>query len=495
MQCVAKIANKNKMLQVMDLLARSLKTALPDMLYRSVIFVLAALGATRAGANDLLRLYELAVTHDATLQAATFQRDATIEAKPQAVAALLPQLGAQASADRERAGFAAGVIPSSVSANGTIASNVTANCVLSISSDFEHCYSYVRTYGLTLSQTLWSWQSFNQLREANSLAASAEATLLSAQQGLLLRVASGYFTILAAHDQLNTNRSARSAFGDLLKQAQVRQQTGVGPRSDVEQAQSFYDATEQSVIDAQNALDDAELALTEIVGTYDHDVAPLQDSIPLIAPDPTSVDAWVASAEQDNPSVRAAQLQVEASGRDINVQRGKGLPTVSLTGSTSHLYQDQALGGNETLDSVGVSFTWALFQGGAVASAVRQSRALNRQAQAQYEGTQRDVERQTRAAYRGVVTGIQRIAAAQRAAESGHGAVEASKRNLEFGPGTEFDLLNAQNNYYAAQRAYSQTRYDYLTNVLTLKQQAGRLSQADLAAIDALLVERGARHD
>jgi outer membrane protein len=54
-----------------------------------------------------------------------------------------------------------------------------------------------------------------------------------------------------------------------------------------------------------------------------------------------------------------------------------------------------------------------------------------------------------------------------------------------------FDLLNAQNNYYAAQRAYSQTRYDYLTALLTLKQQAGRLSERDLEAIDELLLTSG----
>jgi hypothetical protein len=35
-----------------------------------------------------------------------------------------------------------------------------------------------------------------------------------------------------------------------------------------------------------------------------------------------------------------------------------------------------------------------------------------------------------------------------------------------------------KNNYYAAIRAYSQSRYDYLTNVLTLKQQAGRLTRS-----------------
>ena len=470
-------------------------TELTAMFYRSLMFVIAALAAAPANGNDLVRLYQQALSHDATLQVATSQRDAAIEAKPQALAGLLPQLAAQASANRERAGFQTGAIETAPLGNGPILNSVAQNCVLSDNGQTEHCYGNVHSYGLTLSQTLWSWQSFNQLREANSIAASAQATLLSAQQSLLLRVAQAYFAILAAQDQLSTNRNARASFGELLKQAQVREQTGVGPRSDVAQAQSFYDATEQSVIDAQNALDDANLALTEIVGSHDQNVAPLQETIPLTAPEPASIDAWVTSATQDNPGVRAAQLQVEASERDINVQRGKGLPTVSLTGSSLRLYQDQALGGNEPLDSVGVSFSWPLFQGGAVASAVRQSRALNRQAQAQYDAAQRDVERLTRAAYRGVVTGITRIAAARRATDSGNSAVEASRRNLEFGTGGEFDLLNAQNNFYVAQRAYSQTRYDYLTSVLTLKQQAGRLSERDLAVIDALLVERNVNHD
>ena len=274
-------------------------------------------------------------------------------------------------------------------------------------------------------------------------------------------------------------------------QAKTRLDTGVGPRSDVEQAQAFYDATEQTVIDAQNALDDANLALTQLVGAHGASIAPLRQDIPLVSPDPASADEWVASARRDNFDVRTAELKMEAADRDVSAQRGRGLPTLSLIGSSSKLTQDQVLGGNQTLDTVGVSFSWPLFQGGAVASAVRQSRALYRQAQAVYDSAQRDTERQTRAAYRGIVTGIQRIGAARRAVDSGRGAVEASRRNVEFGTGTEFDLLNAQNNYYAAQRAYSQSRYDYLTNVLTLKLEAGRLSEHDLLAIDDLLIESG----
>ena len=435
-----------------------------------------------ANANDLRELYELALTRDASLQAAGFQRAAAIEARPQALAQWLPQVSASASATRERVGFDAAGQPTGSQA---------ADCVLSAVAGVQHCYGTARGLGLNMSQTLWSFQAFSQLKEANLQAAAAEASFRGAQQNLLLRVAQAYFAILSASDQLATNRAERDAFGTLLNQAKAREQTGVGPRSDVAQAQAFYDATEQSVIDAQNALDDANLALSEIVGQHAAAIAPLRQEIPLTSPDPASPEEWVMSARRENFDVRTAELKMEAASRDISAQRGRGLPTLSLAGSSSKLIQDDVLGGNQTLDTVGVSFSWPLFQGGAVASAVRQSRALYRQAQAAYDAAQRDTERQTRAAFRGIVSGIQRIGAARRAVDSGHEAVEASRRNVEFGTGTEFDLLNAQNNYYAARRAYSQSRYDYLTNVLTLKQQAGRLMERDLAAIDDLLVESG----
>jgi outer membrane protein len=451
------------------------------MLRNSWMLIAVVLAANTAGANDLKELYELALTRDASLQAAAFQRDAAIEARPQALSQWLPQVSAAASVMRERAGF---------DGSQSIGSEA-ADCALSAAAGVQHCYGTVHSLGLNMSQTLWSFQAFSQLKEANFQAAAAEATFRSAQQNLLLRVAQAYFAILAASDQLTTNRGERDAFGTLLNQARTRQQTGVGPRSDVEQAQSFYDATEQSVIDAQNALDDANLALTEIVGAHAASIAPLRADIPLVSPDPESADDWVMSARQDNFDVRSAQLNMEAASRDVSVQRGRGLPTFSLVGGSSKLNQDEVLGGNQTLDTVGISFTWPLFQGGAVASAVRQSRALYRQASATYDSAQRDTERQTRAAFRGVVSGIQRIGAARRAVDSGQRAVEASRRNVEFGTGTEFDLLNAQNNYYAALRAYSQTRYDYLTSVLTLKQQAGRLSEHDLIAVDDLLIEAG----
>jgi outer membrane protein len=451
---------------------------------RNASWALLALGmATNlAIANDLKQYYELALTRDTTLEAAHFQRDALIEARPQAIAQWLPQVSANALAARERVGFD----------NGPSLGTQAADCAISSSAGTQYCYGTVHTLGLNMTQTLWSFQSFSQLKEANFQVAAAEASFQGAQESLLLRVAVAYFGILSATDQLTTNIAEREAFAKLLNQAKSREQTGVGPRSDVDQAQAFYDATEQGVIDAQNALDDANLVLGEIVGQPVATVAPLRETIPLPSPEPASADDWVVSARQDNFDVRTAQLKMEAASSDISVQRGRALPTFALTGSGSKITENQVLGGNQRLDTVGVAFNWPLFQGGAVASAVRQSRALFHEAQANYDAAQRDTERNTRAAFRGIVSGIQRIAATHRAVDSSARAVEAMRRNVEFGTGTEFELLDAQENYYVERRAYSQARYDYLTNVLTLKQQAGRLTEQDLVAIDDLLIENAA---
>jgi outer membrane protein len=66
------------------------------MLRRSLLLGGLLWAAHSAAANDLKQYYELAQTRDTTLQAAHFQRDALVEARPQAIAQWLPQLSANA---------------------------------------------------------------------------------------------------------------------------------------------------------------------------------------------------------------------------------------------------------------------------------------------------------------------------------------------------------------------------------------------------------------
>lgn len=429
-----------------------------------------------AAANDLLAAYQEAKVRDAVLAVATFQRSGAEEVLPAARAAFLPQVTSVANAAREKEAYASSLSgPYNSAQNGS-----------------DTTTGYVSTYGITVSQTLWDLEGFRRIKEAGMQVAQAQATYRGVEQALILRIAQAYFGILSAADRVATAESQRKAFGELLRQAQVREQQGLSARTDVAEAQSFYDSTDQSVIDAEDVLEDAKRGLTEITGRYPQEVAPLEEDIPLAAPTPSSADEWAELARQDNPDVIVASLGVEAAQRDMQVQRAKYWPTLALQGSASHTQEPLALGGNESVNGIALQLNWPIYQGGAIQSQVRQATATYEQARAQLDIVQRHADREARLAFRGVASGVARVQAARRAVESGRNAVEASRLSVEFGARNEFDLLNQQNDYYSAVRAYKQSRYDYLTAMLQLKFQAGNLHETDLARVDDLLVQASA---
>ena len=67
-------------------------------------------------------------------------------------------------------------------------------------------------------------------------------------------------------------------------------------------------------------------------------------------------------------------------------------------------------------------------------------------------------------------------------------AVDATQAGYEVGTRNVVDVLNAQNTLNAAQRDYYNSRYDYILNLLRLKEQAGLLNPEDVYNLDSFLV-------
>jgi len=420
----------------------------------------------QAEANDLMKAYQEAQQRDQLLIAARNVRDASVESRPQARSALLPQIGVEGGVSRERLHYPDETDPESATLFGN--SNY---------------------YGLSLNQTLLDISAFQTLRAADASAAGAEATFQSAKQQLMLRVAQAYFSNLAAADTLDTYLRSRDAFGQLLEQARSRFDAGLSGSTAVKEAQSFYDLTASNIIDAQIALRDARNALAQIVGATPDSLAPLRDQIPLESPQPLDAAKWVDGAQQNNYDLRAAELGVKAQSHNLSSVRAQHLPTIELQGSSTMSNYDKAIDDDERVDSIGVVVSIPIFTGGLISSRTREAKAQLGNAQAQFEYLKQSIDRETRDAYEKVVEGIHRIKVNQQALASTKAALEAAKDGQQFGTRTEFDVLNAQNTYNETLAQYHTSRYRYLTAVLTLKELAGVLSEDDLKAIDDMLAQ------
>lgn len=431
-----------------------------------IVTSLYTLSQASAMADDLHSVYMLAKQSDPQLRAAVAAHSAVLEVVPQSRAVLLPNIGLSGNVSRDRFHDRA-----------------------PLPGDKENSYATNKTFGVDLRQTLFRRDRFIQLEQADNRVAQADAELAASVQDLILRAATRYFLVLGTLDNLEFVKADKEAIARTLDQAQQRFEVGLTAITDVHEAQARYDIAVSDEINAEKELDDAREALRELTSEMPGSVEVLQPEIPLVAPDPADQEQWVKTALDQNPLLLAAQAVTEAARNEIRVQRAAHYPSVDLT--ASHSYRDNRFGGLTDLkrndSAVGVELSLPLYQGGLVTSRTRQSRHQLTQSQEDMLRQQREIERQARNTYRGVITGISRIKALAQAVVSNETALEAATTGLEVGTRTTVDVLDAQRELLRAKRDHARARYDYLLDTLRLKQAAGILGEADLEALNALL--------
>lgn len=435
-----------------------------------------ALLTPAAQANELMRVYDLAAQNDPVLDAAAHQRDAGRQARPLARSALLPQITGTVGYSKSKSdGTESTAFPGTPPSGPTPVSRDSTDDAATI----------------TLNQSLFDWAAIQRLRQASDQVALAETGYRAAEQGLALRVAEAYFGVLTAADNLRTSIAENNAIERQLEQAKKRFEVGLSAITDVQEAQARFDLTVSNLIDAEQALSSAKEALTTITGplTALH-IPGVQEDLPLPAPDPANVDAWVSAARDNNLELLSSRLTADLAKKGVNIASAGHIPTLGAQAQ----YQDSTsdgsrFSGDTKSKTIGVQLNIPIYSGGATRANVRSAVATHEQRLAEYEGKKRQVDKQTRDAYQGVLSGAARVKALKTAVLSNTTALEASETGLQVGARTAVDVLNTQQQLYGAQRNYSKSRYDYLLSVLRLKAAAGRLGAQDIAEIDRLLIQ------
>jgi outer membrane protein len=87
-----------------------------------------------------------------------------------------------------------------------------------------------------------------------------------------------------------------------------------------------------------------------------------------------------------------------------------------------------------------------------------------------------------------VLSDVNRIAARKQSIISSKSSVDATQAGYEVGTRNVVDVLNAQNTLFRAERDYANSRYDYILDMMRLKEQAGLLSPEDVLRLDTFLV-------
>ena len=443
-----------------------------------------------APAKDLIGVFEDALHNDPVIRQADANRLAARESKPQALAALLPQLNGTAGITRDHSsGFQTQIFQVS-------APNAAPNAPLQFveARTGDQIDNTIQQWALNLRQNVFSWSNWMALKAASHEVAQAEANYAAAEQQLILRVSQAYFAVLTAYDTLQADQTALEAISRQLDQANKRFEVGLIAITDVEDAKAAHDSAASTVIAAKRTLATSEYQLQEITGQQYDALAKPGPDMPLNNPEPADQDRWVNISLEQNLTLISSRLQADIARENVRVAQGGHLPTLDLVAGRSWNYtsSDQIFDGTpfSNVDSkvndrqIGLQFTLPIYSGGFTQSKVRQAEYQWIAAKEGVVQSSRATERQARDAYLGVISGIARVQALRQAVESNQTALKATEAGYEVGTRTSVDVLNARRNLVQAETDYATARYDYIVSVLQLRLAAGNLDRPQLAELN-----------
>ncbi|MCG9545515.1 outer membrane channel protein TolC [Vibrio sp. Isolate33] len=428
------------------------------------LFISAAIGSlsSSAFADTLAEVYDQAKQNDPQLLRSAAQRDAAFEAVTSSRSDLLPQINLTANYDINR-----GDRDTSGVGNSSIDNN---------------------TWGAAIgfSQELYQRSSWITLDTAEKTARQSDSAYAAEQQALILRVATAYFEVLRAQDNLEFVRAEKAAVARQLEQTKQRFEVGLSAITDVHDAQAQYDAVLADEVLAENDLTNSYEGLREITGQEHSNLSILDTDRFSASKSSESAVALVEQAEQKNLSLLAARISQDVAKDNISLASSGHLPSLTLDGS--YALSDQS---NSTQDydqdnlNIGLNLVVPLYTGGNTTSLTKQAEYNYVAASEDLEATYRSVVKDVRAFNNNISASIGALRAYEQSVVSAQSALEATEAGFDVGTRTIVDVLDSTRRLYDANKNLSDARYNYILSVLQLRQAVGTLSEQDIVDVNA----------
>lgn len=344
---------------------------------------------------------------------------------------------------------------------------------------------------LQARQPIFRKENLERIDQSKVQVSIADKQYHLAQQSLMLRTTQAYFDLLLAQDKINLIDAQKKAIQRQFEQAKATFDVGSATITDVNEAQARYDLIAAQELSAMNDMEIAKHSLQAITGKLPQHLASVREDIQ-ITPSLKPMQEWQDVTHASNLNIQIQQEAVQVSEKDIEIARAGHYPAVDAVASYQDSYSNggqYGFGGDLKSASIGVEVSMPLYQGGAVTSRVRQAGYNRQRALDDLQNTFRQTALETQRAYLNLSTSIAQVRALEQALKSSQSQMDSTQLGYEVGVRTSVDVLNAQQQYYSANRDLLQARYNYLVNIIRLKTASGIVSEADLQDIDQQLAK------
>ncbi len=399
--------------------------------------------------HTLSSLVQAALATNSQLEAARHVREAAHHNVDVQEAPLLPSVGADWRTGRERS-----------RRHGTVP----------LSSE-EHR----RTYGLSLQQRLLSLPARYNYRSSIEGARAADADFETELSRVVLEVGLTWLTLHASLDRLDFLHKRQGRVSVQLDIASQLLTEGAARKPDVIRVDARLRSVGNQIRTEEQRVTAATGTLARLTGVGDFGKLPRlgQDQH---LPGPRPVEAWIRSAAETNPGLRAATRRVEETR------------LAYVSANSGHIPEIAAVARKEWGDDAdslfyGFQVTFPLVDGWGTSARANQAWSLHSAAKEQLTATEQAIIESIRSSHSAVLAHIANASAMRETVSQLEENLEVITGAWRNGHSTIDDVLTAEEELFEAQTDWRSEQYGYLGVMLQLHSAAGTLNEQSVEAI------------
>ncbi|QNK77730.1 TolC family protein [Winogradskyella undariae] len=344
----------------------------------------------------------------------------------------------------------------------------SGNTIDPITSDYVTDQIHSTNVGINSSVTLFQGnQITNQIKQSKLLLDQSILQEDVEKNNIILNILETYLQTLYSKESITIAENNLEASENEVARAKARLDAGTIALSDYTEAQSQAATNRYNIIAAKNDYQQYIIILKQLL-----ELTPADDlEIERISEDMDVVNLELDKLDIYNkalgilPEIKASDVSIAATEKELDIAKGGYLPTLTLSGSLGSGYT--SINDNTFSDQfdvnfnqqLGLSLSIPIFNRNQTKAAVQTATINIEKAQIQKQSTEKDLYKRVETAYQNAISAQEQVIAAAASKDAAEQSYELAQKKYELGALSTTDLVISQNTYTNTQQNYLQSKY------------------------------------
>ena len=326
---------------------------------------------------------------------------------------------------------------------------------------------------LTITQLLFDgWGTDSEIKRQKHRVESAANRVGEVSEFVGLDIVQAYLEVLRQRDLLSIARANVDDHMKILDTIQTGANAGTVTEGDVAQANARLDNAHATVTSTEESLRNAESLFIQKVGDTPGDMA-----FPTIPRDqlPPSVDDAVRTAITNSPTLAVVEEDLKVAHAEFEGSGSTLYPKVQIEANAAVGHDLDGVEGHDDRESVLGVVTWNLYRGGGDQARTREFMYREAQAKEQRSQTARQVEKDMRDTWAGMVSAAERAKQFLDQAGANEKVVNVYLDQFSLYRRTLLDVLDSQNELFVSRSNHVNALYTEMFAVFRVLALEGKL--------------------